>query len=74
MTQSLNVAACATLVLGEALRLRGMATAEEVSIQASARVRVRARVRWRGPADTRAGGGGGGKYSRYTLEPDSQRY
>ena len=36
MTQSLNVAACATLVLGEALRLRGLAAAEEVSIQAKA--------------------------------------
>ena len=29
MTQSLNVAACATLVLGEALRLRGVAAAEK---------------------------------------------
>ena len=34
MTQSLNVAASATLVLGEAIRLRGVAAAEEVSILA----------------------------------------
>ena len=36
MTQSLNVAACATLVIGEALRLRGEAEAAEAAAAAVA--------------------------------------
>ena len=42
MTQSLNVAACATLVIGEALRLRGEAEAAEAAAAAAVAVEAEA--------------------------------